>query len=338
MARARGTGPSQADLAAELNLSVSTVSRALSNAPGISDDVRYRVSQAALRLGYRTRDAALRSAFGRIVVMATLYDVNSTLSWVYQEMLEGITLGARQGGIAVECHMTTEIERLPSDLDPATGLVFLGIVPDEATIDWLVQRDIASIIVNGVDPTLRVDSVSPANYFGGRLVAEYLTRLGHRKAAFVGGTSRWTLVRRFHGFRDALGDFRGDDDGVVDVLHLHSDITQRHIDRLREWLPTVLDEATALFCYNDSIAISAIEALTSLGRSVPDDVSVVGFDDMPMATMTTPKLTTFRIDWRGIGSDAVHHLRQRRARPEGAARELQIGGQLVERQSTAFRN
>lgn len=342
MARAKGTGPSQADLAAALDLSVSTISRALSNAPGISDEVRQRVSQAAAQLGYRSRGAAPRQDFERIVVVATIFELNGMLSWVYQEMLQSIIASARQLAIPLECHMTVETNRLPADLDahldPSVGLIFLGLVPDAPTIDWLGERDIAAIIVNGVDPTLQMDSISPANYFGGRLVGEYLASLGHRKIAFVGGSARWTLIRRFHGLRDGLADHWGNPDSIVDSLHLPADTTQAHMNKLREWLPECLNKATALFCFNDSIAVTVIQSINSLGKSVPRDVSVVGFDDMPVAGMTTPKLTTFRIDWQAIGSDALRQLRHRRTVGRGAALELQVGGKLIERQSAIGRN
>ena len=341
MARSKGAGPNQADLAAALNLSVSTVSRALSDAPGISDDVRRRVIRTAHEFGYRGRGGSARPPFERIAVLATLFDVNGTLSWVYQEMLQGIMARARAQDIPIESHATLETRKLPAGLDaaldPSVGLVFLGLVPDSATIAWLKQRGVAAVIVNGVDQTLQMDSVSPANYFGGRLVAEHLIALGHRKLAFVGGPERWTLIRRFHGFRDALADHWGGSGCIVDSLHLKADTAQAHVRRLRAWLPDRLTEATAVFCYNDSIAVSTIEAIASLGKSVPGDVSVAGFDDMPLATMTTPKLTTMRVDWRTIGAEALRQLEQRHASPGEAARELQIGGALVERQSTGPR-
>lgn len=337
MARPKGIGPSQADLAAALDLSVSTVSRALSSAPGISDDVRQRVTQMAAQLGYRTKGMAPRHDIQRLVVVATIFDVNGTISWVYQEMLHGITASARESAIPIECHMTMETHRLPTglgpSLGPAVGVVFLGFVPDTETIRWLAEHEISAIIVNGVDPTLQMDSVSPANYFGGRTVANYLCSLGHRKVGFLGGPNRWTLIRRFRGFRDALADHWGADDSIVGTLHLHSDTTQAYIDQLRAWLPDFLEKATALFCYNDSLAVSAIQTISDLGKSVPGDVSVVGFDDMPLGTMMTPKLTTFHIDWQVIGAEALRQLRHRHSSQNGDALELQVGGRLVERQS-----
>lgn len=341
MARSKSNGPNQADIAAALNLSVSTVSRALSNAPGISDEVRQRVAQAAVQFGYKTRGLGSHAGFERIVIVATLFDVNGNLSWVYQEMLEGVLAAARQAGLPAESHITTETERLPNSVDmrlsPTVGLVLLGLQPDPATIKALQEADISSVVVNGVDPGFTVDSVSPANYFGGRVVAGHLAGLGHSKVGFVGGPRRWTLMRRFHGFRDAFYDYWGENEASIETLYLNTGSAQSQRALLREWLSDLLQEATALFCYNDSIAISAMEAISTLGLSVPGDVSVVGYDDMPVALMSTPNLTTFRIDWRAIGREALQVLQLRRGGMIGDAREIQIGGRLIVRESTSDR-
>ena len=141
-------------------------------------------------------------------------------------------------------------------------------------------------------------------------------------------------MRRFHGFRDSLADRLGEDHELR-ALRLKSDTPQRERDALMAWLEERLDDVTALFCYNDLVAISALEAVQSLGKSVPGDVSIVGFDDLPVGQMSTPNLTTVRVDWRAIGAEAIHSLAQRRKQIDGPARELQFGGTLLARGSSA---
>ena len=89
----------------------------------------------------------------------------------------------------------------------------------------------------------------------------------------------------------------------------------------------------ALFCGNDLVALAAIQALRRRGIDVPGEVSVLGFDDLPMANMSDPALTTIHVDWHQVGREAIRLLMQRRAEPDRPTIHIQTGARLIERAS-----
>ncbi|WP_421723230.1 LacI family DNA-binding transcriptional regulator [Bauldia sp.] len=336
MARGRNTsGPVQADIARALGISVSTISRALADSPHISDDVRAQVRDTATRLGYRSRRTE-RHNLEQIVALVALGGATTSLSFIYQDILEGLKERSRSLAAPLEIHMRPVDDPLPDDLaanaDERVGLLFVGLDPDEAVLRHLSGRNVPMALVNGLDPGMATDCVAPANFFGGRMVAEHLISRGHRRLIYVSGHARWTLMRRQHGFEAGVAEF-GRGKASVAVLNVKSRQPERLVREIANFQEQARQAATAMFCSTDTIAIYAIQALQSLGLVVPNDMSVIGFDDMPMSTMISPSLTTVRIEWREIGREAISILQRRAATRGRSPMQVQIGGRLVVRDS-----
>jgi len=178
--------------------------------------------------------------------------------------------------------------------------------------------------------------VSPAFRAGAHLATRHLIERGHREILHVTSLHRSTCRKRLDGFRDALRGaglpFR--DDMVINLDSYAADFVER---AMAEKVASGPLPATAVFCVTDSAALGLISALRRAGYSVPRDLSVIGFDDMPMSALFAPRLTTIHVDREAIGRAAVERLIARVAMPDEPAWRIELGGHLAERDSVAAR-
>ncbi|WMS44572.1 LacI family DNA-binding transcriptional regulator [Acuticoccus sp. MNP-M23] len=336
---AEGGRPGQADIARMLGVSVSTVSRALADSSAINDALKARIVEAATEIGYATKERRPVERLDSITVLCTINSFRDTRSSVYFALLEGIKQESASLAGQIETVMSREGDPVPDaiaeTLGPRNGCIFLGIVPGLDTSAALVERGVPVVVCNGIDEDLVVDSISPANHSGGKIMAQQLMALGHRKFLYLSGVNRQTLQRRFVGFRDWVEDGSGVAGAAVDELNLGSDISDHHASAFTEFMKTRGRQVTAVCCYNDGAAVWAVEYLKAMGLSVPQDVSVAGFDDMPIAQIASPPLSTFRIDWEEIGRQTARMLHARMVEPQRAVHFLQVGGNFISRDSTA---
>lgn len=336
---ANGSKPGQGDIARMLGVSVSTVSRALADSSLINDELKARVHEAAASIGYPTRERRPVEKLEAITVVSTISGFRDTRSSVYFALLDGIRQEAARFAGTVETVMSREGEPLPDRvleaLGPRTGCILLGVSASPGTAAALAGRQVPVVVCNGIDEELVVDSISPANHTVGKIMAQQLMALGHRRFLYLSGVDRQTLQRRLAGFRQWVEVQSGVEGARVDILGMGGDISDSHAATFTEFMRTRGREVTAIACYNDGAAVWAMECLKSMGLRVPDDISVAGFDDMPIAGIASPGLTTFHIDWEAIGRQTVRMLHDRMLDPARPAHFLQVGGSYTPRQSTA---
>jgi DNA-binding LacI/PurR family transcriptional regulator len=194
----------------------------------------------------------------------------------------------------------------------------------------LVQQRLRDIEV----PSVMVDNAS-----GGYEVGRTLVEAGHRRIGFIGDLFADTVSERLAGLRDAMGDA-----GLPFDRSLVSDLLEEQ-NRLGDWSPRVeqcvndvmgrANPPTALFCSCDAVARSAYRALANLGLKVPDDVSIAGFDNDPLAEWLAPGLTTVRQPFREMGHAAIELLCRRIEDPNAAVEHRVMPVQLVQRGSVA---
>jgi DNA-binding LacI/PurR family transcriptional regulator len=324
------------DLARQCGVSVSTASRALAGGKGVKPELRARILEAATTLNY----AVPASIADRKVILAasSVAMVDYVRNQFTFYVLEGLRARAQALGVEILTRpISSPAEEIgvlkeARDNDEVAGCLFLTL-DDEDMLTLTTDFEKPIVLVNGDDPAMRLSSVTPCNRSAARLATEHLIRLGHRRILFLMRPGRRTIERRFEGWQDALRE-RGPFE--LDGLVLEVD----------DWLPELGAAAvearvrqrgldfTAILAAGDSLAVGATIGLERLGYKVPDDVSVMGMDDLPQAAFHTPPLTTMHIPMREIGAAALNLLIDDLGGSPMPPRRVELACHVIERQST----
>ncbi|MBX5204918.1 LacI family DNA-binding transcriptional regulator [Rhizobium sp. NZLR1] len=316
--------PRQADIATLAGVSVSTVSRVLANEPGISETVRRQILKVAAEHGYPVKSATEAVAGGLALIASD--GVTGGLSVFYEAIVEGLRAGAAEAGMPFEIRMVREDRITPDAVRDymqaadAEGLFLVGIDPNEMLRDWLQGTMTPAVLVNGTDPRMQFDGVSPANFFGAYEATSRMIKAGHRRILHLSGSHRYTIRERIRGFEAAVAAVPDAEGRFVPLVLEGSASREAH-----ERTAAVLAENagfTAAFCMNDFIAVGVLEAVTEAGMRVPEDFAIVGFDDLPCALMTNPRLSTMRVDRAALGREAVFLMLSRFRNRTAAARHI----------------
>jgi DNA-binding LacI/PurR family transcriptional regulator len=331
--------PVMADVARLAGVSHQTVSRVINGQTNLRPETRERVEQAIRQLGYRPNSAARALVTRRSGTIGVIGSKGGF--WGPSTVHRTIQAAGRQAGYFVssanlQSLTRAEISDAISHLEDqrVEGIVLIA-AHDEAVVVARTQENsgVPVIVVEGdVDKarwTVGVDQRA-----GAVLAVEHLIGLGHREIVHLAGPQDWTESRaRLAGWRTAMAAA-----GLRTVEPLIGDWTarsgyeagQRIADR---------EDVTAVFAANDQMALGLLRALTEAGRSIPDDVSVVGFDDIPEAAYLIPPLTTVRQDFSAVGQRAIEILQAAIAgsAPEAAGVDRLVHPELVVRRSTARR-
>lgn len=302
------------DIAHAAGVSHSTVSRALRDSPLISQEVRDNVQAIAKRMGY-VPNAVAQSLQGQSTQTVGVL-VTTVSDPFFADVLEGIEQVARPAGYTVlfsAAHNDPDEERRCFDnfrKRRVDGLIMAsarGIPPSD------LSAGLPLVLLNNQAerPAESIHSVSVDDRMGAQLAAAHLIELGHRQIGYIGVASRAASNQRRHqGYIDALA-FAGlpaDDRFVITAASMAAD-PDADVVAGRTLLPQLLaDEVTAVFCYNDMVAIGALMACRQLGLRVPEDVSILGFDDIALARYTMPELTTVRQPREEMGRVAMQTL------------------------------
>lgn len=200
----------------------------------------------------------------------------------------------------------------------------------------LKVRGFPYVLIDPHSRDLDVPAVVSDNYDGGRQAGAHLLARGHRRIGFIGDLGNATVQDRLAGLRDAVGDA-----GLPFDRGLVADI--RPQDPLADWTPLAEERTrallragappTAIFASCDAVARAAVHAANAAGRRVPDDLSIIGFDDDPLAQQVEPQLTTVRQDFDAMGRAAVELLQRRIADGAAPAERRVLAVSLVERRS-----
>ena len=315
------------DIAEAVGVSISTASRALNGAPGISGDVRSRIQSAAERLNY------VGAFAGTATVISDLHLADNSAGEFMLAVQRGMEKRARELGLTLSVtHAGPSMAWLEPDNGTA-GYLLLSMQREDI-IQHLSSRAIPAVIVNGREPLMRLDAVAPANRTGGYLGARHLIQLGHTRILMLAHSPRPTIRDRMAGSRRAMQEagLEAIDDLVIDLEAMRSDLAYAAIKKHIEAKGGT--DFTAILCCNDSCAFGAMAALTEAGLSVPGDVSIVGFDDIPTAALNSVPLSTIRVESEDIGARSVSRLIERIRSQDKLATYTETAVKLVVRSST----
>ena len=289
-----------ADIAKLAGVSESTVSRALANSPLIAESTRARIQQLAEEAGYVVNPVArsLRSRQTGVITVAIplVHEQDQQLSDPFMMSMIALladALSARGYHMLlakIANHRDGWVRRL---LQPgrSDGVILIGQSLEHAAINEAARAGIPLVAWGSQLPAQRYPTVGTDNRLGGRIATEHLLRHGRRRIAFLGDERLPEIGHRHEGFRSALQDA-----GLraLPELHVRSHFVAEEAYRSVRELIERGSEFDGVVAASDLIAISAIRALATSGRRVPQDVSVVGFDDIMLAEHSHPPLTTVR--------------------------------------------
>ena len=318
-------------------VSIATVSRVLNGRDDVSDETRDLVSRVIRENGYTANRSARGLSAGRTGLVGILVPL------VYPAYFSGILAGAAEAlserNLQIILSPTGgEHDREISLLDRLHGLSdgALMILPEESS-DELVQLLDGGYRFVVVDPLMpldeRIPSVSAAHTSGADQAMRHLLELGHRRIAQITGPRGWVATEdRRRGYSAALAAAGILPDPALEVEAIPELAPGREA---AESLLDLPERPTAIFAFNDNIAIGAVQAARARGLHVPDDLSIVGFDDIENATVVTPALTTVRQPLAEMGRTAVSLLNRLLERQRFETLHVELAVRLVVRDSTA---
>lgn len=325
--------PRLADVAAHVGLSPASVSLVLRGQPGPSQETRTRVLEAANALGYRADRTASLLARRRSGLFGLMIDVHSAF---HAELVEHVHSAAERAGYDVVLSTTTrtrsEARAVETLLDfRCEALVLLGPEASAAALQELDRTVPVVVVGRRVRPAV-VDVVRSADDRGVGLAVDHLVRLGHSDIAFVDGGRGTIAADRRRGYREAMRRH-----GLVDRTRVVAgDHTESGGARAAQELMTPGGGASsAVLTSNDRAALGLLDVLSRTGVRVPQDVSVVGYDDSSLAQLAHVDLTSVNQDAEQQAAGAVHAAAQRVTGDRTAVREIVLEPRLVVRGTTA---
>jgi len=340
-------------VADQVGVSRMTVSNAFSRPDQLSSTMRQRILDAAAELGYVGPDPAAR-ALARGTTGAVGVLLTDSLQVAFTDEVATSFLGAiaeelAPTGLALTLLTTStrQDEVIPARDVAMDGALVYSCEAASPAVDWLIRRQLPLVYVDQA-PAPGIPSVNVEDRSGARAAAQHLVDLGHRRVGVLtaGADGPYGLVadpltdpaayppkQRMLGWLDALGRA-----GIRPAVVRQPPSSER-VDEGARLLLATDERPTAVLCFSDAIAYGVIRTAEDLGLRVPADLSVVGFDDNPLARRTRPALTTVRQDITAKGRAAAAALTAAISRAgDGAtsrARHVRLPTELVVRESTA---
>ena len=325
--------PTIADVARVAGVSVPTVSRVLTGNIPVGPKRRERVENAILELGYRPNAAARALVSGRRSMIAIL--AANTSRYGYARTVEGVEEAARAAGymVVITVVETPEADDVNTAVDMVLSQAVAGVIvldfdePGHAALTALPAT--VPVVVAAASPSrsITLPRAYLADQRGARQATEYLLSLGHKTVHHIalpssgrrgGRTAGWAAALKTAGIEppEVLTTSWNPHDAYEPAKILAAD-------------PTV----TAVLAGNDEVALAVLRAMNEQGRSVPHDVSIIGFDDQPIASLVSPALTTVAQDFAELGRQSFALLDRAITRTDGRA-TVSVPAHLVVREST----
>lgn len=317
------------DIAKVAGVSLQTVSYVMNNTGSVSEEVRSRVREISERMGYRPNRSAKAMRTGRSQILGLVVsDLSNPFYSEFARAVERAAAVARYAVLLVDAQApaaeTTESASIAARIaelqsHPVDGVISTVRFPSVLKLDL-------PVVLLGL-PAPGRDSVTSDDERGGEALAQHLLSLGHRRFGLVtsplpGGIPirRDALLRRLRGEAQIIWEYK-----TPPTERVATDVTELLLRR----------DVSVIVCSNDIAAISVQRTLRDLGISVPEDVSVAGYDDIPWASIVTPALTTMRLPLADMGRVAVQYVLERLEGRHRHPRRLSLPVTLVERESVA---
>lgn len=331
------------DVARVAGVSLGTASQALNQRSTVATETRNKVLEAAIGLGYLKEPKTLPSHDLSVIGMLTKHDVNSpvAINPFYAHIQAGVEQACRTYAMslmvsAIEVDRSNRPVMLPVMIKEQhpEGLLFVSTFLDHTTQDAYRNLDIPIVLIDSYAPTLSYDSILTDNRQGALLAVNHLLEYGHQHIGLIGshGTSPPSILERRAGYLEALQSH-----GLNPYIEA-SDLGRHPAYVATQTLLHHSPQVTAIFACNDDVAMGVMQAVRDMGKRVPEDISVVGFDNIDASGDVYPPLTTVHVHKRWMGIMAVQTLIERARHPDKPKMTVTLSTDLVIRQSVASPN
>ncbi len=329
------------DIAKHANVSIATVSYVMNDSKYVSPELTKRVLDAIDELGYSPDDNARSLRSKRTSTIGLIVPDNSNP--FFAEIAKGVEdAGFDAGYTVILCNSNSMVERERAYLDVlqskrVDGIILFSTVTDIEQVQTVIKRGISTTIFYRDADGLDVDTFVLDNLSAGYQATKHLIELGHRSIACIKPLSATNpSAQRVNGYIQALEEHNLP---WYEALIPQGNNLVSGGEQATQMLLQGDHQFSAIFACNDAMAIGAMRALRDVGYRVPDDVSVVGFDDIILASYTNPPLTTIASPKYEAGCLAVEHLLDRiGGKYDGGPRKFLLETKLVARNSTALKS
>ncbi len=289
------------DIALKLGISKSTVSKGLNDATDISEEMRKKILETAVELGYNSKRSQKRTK--KLCILIENMDYQTPNQFGHDIVLGFRQMAEPEDWIVDIVPVTPELQkRTPYEVFMMEYNYHASFVLGFSLLDpWMAEfhtTNIPTVLYdNRIKNNPRVASIGCDNQEGFDLAVKHLYDLGHRKIGLLSGPlDSYIMKIRYNAYINAMRRYDLDiNDNFIGLGYYVSESTRKNVPLLIE------NGVTAILCSHDVRAISALTECHDMGIRIPQDVSIVGFDDLPMASYTTPALTTVRQDRIGLG-------------------------------------
>ena len=324
------------EVAESAGVSYATVSHVINNTRLVSQETRERVLAAMDALNYRPNALARSLRQGKTNTLGLV--LPDSANPFFAEISRSIEDEAFKKGYSVFlCNTELDIQRELFYVDVLSkkqvdGIIFVAAGDQADSLDFLRSRNMPVVLIDRDLPNVEVDAVLSDNQLGGFLATRHLLSLGHTRIACIAGPSSITpSAERIIGYRRALEEVGLSYD---ESLILRGDYHAQSGMEITHSILQMEPRPTAIFALNDLMALGALRAAAEAGCSVPQDLAVVGYDDLEIAHFTNPPLTTIAQPKREIGAQAVHLLVDRMSHRNRPPTRLVLAPELIIRRST----
>ncbi len=313
------------DIAKALGISPMTVSKALRNSPDISEQMRKKVFKTAKELGYTYQE---RKAYNVVCFMPEVF-INK-FDGFYGNLFSKLNKEAKLNNVSVSLIVLDENDEKQNkfnvELEHYHGVIFLGQI-SKSFIRAVLEHKKPIITVDFQYSSIKSDSVVSNNFMGSYYATAYLIDQGHKNITFVGNYRATASIRdRYLGFLRALLENNL-------VINEDSVIKDRNDEGVLIDLVLPNKLPTAFVCNNDYVARQVIQMLKLKNKKVPEDISVIGFDNTVFSELSQPQITTVRVPRTTMAEIAVSLLLRRLSRPQASYKNLHVECYIVKRES-----
>lgn len=342
------TRPRQIDVAKAAGVSPSTVSKVLSGDSSISKKIRERVLHAIRELDYpiaELRSHGAAKSTGKIRLVTYYQFLTRENSYFHSEIIHAVLDECHRLGYEILTLLLNRDQENSADEyraqlaeEEVDAVLFVGIDQPEF-LGPVRESGAVALIVNGNDPDSYFESISPALRDGCRMVTRHLIAQGHTEIVHVTHLYRSFIRRRLEGFKDALEEAGlpfSMENNVIDMIGMGEQrfSAERAAEEIQRIVEAGKLKATAIFCVSDYTAFGVIQGLQQAGKKVPDDYAVASFDNLPLAQLCRPRITSAGVDRDSMGRLAVRRLIERIQSPSSPVLRIEVGATLCERESS----